>query len=68
MNDAEYINHPLIKPNTVEKRLYQLALAGEAIKKSNLIVLPTGLGKTIVALLVMVSSLTKGKVLLLSPT
>ncbi|MDO9097154.1 MAG: DEAD/DEAH box helicase [Candidatus Methanoperedens sp.] len=68
MNDAEYIAHPLIKTNTVEKRLYQLALAGQAIRKSNLIVLPTGLGKTIVALLVMVSSLPKGKVLLLSPT
>ncbi len=68
MNDAEYIAHPLIKPNTVERRLYQLALAGEAIKKSSLIVLPTGLGKTIVALLVMVSRLPKGKVLLLSPT
>lgn len=68
MNDVEYIAHPLIKPNTVEKRLYQLALAGEAIKKSNLIVLPTGLGKTIVALLVLVSRLPKGKVLLLSPT
>ncbi len=68
MNDAEYINHPLINPNTVEKRLYQLSLAGEAIKKSCLIVLPTGLGKTIVALLVMVSRLTKGKILLLSPT
>ena len=68
MNDAEYINHPLIKPSTVEKRLYQLALAGEAIKKSSLIVLPTGLGKTVVALLVMVSRLPKGKVLVLSPT
>lgn len=68
MNDAEYITHPLIKPSTVEQRLYQLALAGEAIKKSSLIVLPTGLGKTIVALLVMVSRLPKGKVLLLSPT
>ncbi len=68
MNDAEYINHPLINPNTVEKRLYQLSLAGKAIKKSCLIVLPTGLGKTIVALLVMVSRLTKGKILLLSPT
>ncbi len=68
MNDAEYIAHPLIKPDTVEQRLYQLALAGEAIKSSSLIVLPTGLGKTIVALLVMVSRLPKGKVLLLSPT
>ncbi|MDP2846139.1 MAG: DEAD/DEAH box helicase, partial [Candidatus Methanoperedens sp.] len=68
MNNVEYINHPLIKPNTVEQRLYQLALAGEAIRKSTLVVLPTGLGKTIVALLVMVSRLPKGKVLLLSPT
>jgi ERCC4-related helicase len=68
MNDVEFIKHPLIKPDTVEQRLYQLALAGEAIKKSSLIVLPTGLGKTVVALLVMVSRLPKGKVLLLSPT
>lgn len=68
MNDVEFIKHPLIKPDTVEQRLYQLSLAGEAIKKSSLIVLPTGLGKTIVALLVMVSRLPKGKVLLLSPT
>lgn len=68
MNDVEYIKHPLIKPDTVEQRLYQFALAGEAIKKSSLIVLPTGLGKTVVALLVMVSRLPKGKVLLLSPT
>ncbi|MCX9084473.1 MAG: DEAD/DEAH box helicase [Candidatus Methanoperedens sp.] len=68
MNDVQYINHHLIKTNTVEQRLYQLALAGEAIKRSTLVVLPTGLGKTIVALLVMVSRLSKGKVLLLSPT
>ncbi|MCZ7392610.1 MAG: DEAD/DEAH box helicase [Candidatus Methanoperedens sp.] len=68
MNDVEYINHPLIKPDTIEQRLYQLSLAGEAIRKSTIVVLPTGLGKTIVALLVMVSRLPKGKVLLLSPT
>ena len=68
MNDVEFIKHPLIKSGAVEQRLYQLALAGEAIKKSSLIVLPTGLGKTVVALLVMVSRLPKGKVLLLSPT
>ncbi|MCX9009696.1 MAG: DEAD/DEAH box helicase [Candidatus Methanoperedens sp.] len=68
MSDAQYITHPLIKPDAVEQRLYQLSLAGEALKKSTLIVLPTGLGKTIVALLVMISRLPKGKVLLLSPT
>jgi len=68
MTDVQYINHPLIKQNRVEQRLYQLSLTGEALKKSTLIVLPTGLGKTIIALLVMVSRLPKGKVLLLSPT
>ncbi len=68
MNDLHYINHPLLKPDTVEQRLYQLSLAGEALKKSTLIVLPTGLGKTVVALLVMVTHLSKGKVMILSPT
>lgn len=68
MSDLQYINHPLIKPGTIEQRLYQLSLAGCAINRSSLIVLPTGLGKTIIALLVMVSRLPKGKVLLLSPT
>jgi ERCC4-related helicase len=68
MSDVQYISHPLIKPDTVEQRLYQLSLAGEALKRSTLVVLPTGLGKTIVALLVMVSRLPRGKVLVLSPT
>jgi Fanconi anemia group M protein len=68
MSDIQYIKHPLIKPDTVEQRLYQLSLAGVAIHKSSLIVLPTGLGKTVIALLVMVSRLPKGKILLLSPT
>ncbi len=64
----QYIDHPLIKPDTVEQRLYQLSLAGEALKRSTLIVLPTGLGKTVVALFVMVSRLHRGKVIVLSPT
>jgi len=68
MSDVQYINHPLLKPDTVEQRLYQLSLAGEALKKSTLVVLPTGLGKTVVALFVMVSRISKGKVIVLSPT
>ncbi|MDO9517532.1 MAG: DEAD/DEAH box helicase [Methanosarcinaceae archaeon] len=65
-----YIKHSLIKPDTVEQRLYQLNLAGTALSASSLVVLPTGLGKTIIALLVIASRLEKigGKVLILSPT
>ncbi|WP_406655651.1 DEAD/DEAH box helicase [Methanolobus sp. ZRKC2] len=66
----EYIRHPLIKQDAVEQRLYQLDLAGKALAASTLVVLPTGLGKTIVSLLVIASRLEKagGKVLVLSPT
>lgn len=65
----EFVSHPLIKPDTVSSRAYQLTLAGRALERSSLIVLPTGLGKTIIALLVMVDRLKGGKkVLMLSPT
>jgi Fanconi anemia group M protein len=69
-NMPEYIKHPLIRPNAVEQRLYQLDLAGRSLRAPTLVVLPTGLGKTIIALLVIASRLEKagGKVLLLSPT
>ncbi|WP_292376725.1 DEAD/DEAH box helicase [Methanosarcina sp. UBA411] len=66
----EFMKHPLIKPDTVEQRLYQLNLAGKALEGSSLVVLPTGLGKTIIALFVIVSRLQRfgGKALILSPT
>lgn len=65
-----YIKHPLILPDTVEQRLYQLDLAGRALSSPTLIVLPTGLGKTIVSLLVIAARMEKfgGKALVLSPT
>ncbi|MCQ1536018.1 DEAD/DEAH box helicase [Methanosarcina sp. KYL-1] len=64
------MRHPLIKPDTVEQRLYQLNLAGKALEGSSLVVLPTGLGKTIIALFVIASRLQRfgGKALVLSPT
>ncbi|MCG7848333.1 MAG: DEAD/DEAH box helicase [ANME-2 cluster archaeon] len=67
---TEFITHPLIKPNTIEQRLFQLNLAGMALKQSTLVVLPTGLGKTIVAMLVIAGRFTQksGKALILSPT
>lgn len=67
---AEYIEHPLIKKNTVEYREYQVNLANQAGKENCLVVLPTGLGKTTVALQVIAEFLSKriGGVLFLAPT
>ena len=67
---TEFITHPLIEPNAIEQRLYQLSLAAAALKQSTLVVLPTGLGKTIVALFVIANRLQamSGKVIILSPT
>lgn len=65
-----FLQHPFIKPQTVELRLYQENIAKTAMKKNTLVVLPTGLGKTIIALLVLVEELKKSgnKILFLSPT
>jgi len=65
-----YIEHRLIKKSSIEFREYQKNLANQAIKENCLIVLPTGLGKTTVALQVIAEFMTqrKGGVLFLAPT
>ncbi|MEM0448301.1 MAG: helicase-related protein [Methanomassiliicoccales archaeon] len=64
-----FVEHPLIKPQALEERDYQRALSDIASKASTLIVLPTGMGKTVIALRVMAEVLRKGaKVLFLAPT
>jgi Fanconi anemia group M protein len=45
-----------------------LDLAANALKASSLIVVPTGLGKTVIALMVLLARLDKGKILFLAPT
>lgn len=64
------IEHELIKSGTVEERDYQINIAAVAKNESTLVVLPTGMGKTIVALLVIAYTLQKrsGKVLFMAPT
>ncbi|MGB9901554.1 DEAD/DEAH box helicase [Methanothrix sp.] len=63
-----YLVHPLLKPESVEKRLFQIDLAARALRGSTLVVMPTGLGKTIVALMVLLARLERGRVLFLAPT
>jgi Fanconi anemia group M protein len=66
---AEFAEHPRIVPNTVERRAYQIQMAEGCRKDPTLLILPTGLGKTIVALYVAADILEKGKkVLILAPT
>ena len=69
---VNYIKHPLIKENSIESRLYQQILAGDVLKKGNtMVVAPTALGKTIVAILVAADRLQKvknSKVLILAPS
>ena len=66
-----FINHPLIKKDTIEARAYQETIAATIIEKGNtLVVAPTALGKTIVAVLLAAYKLKdkKAKVLFLAPT
>ena len=67
---AKNVEHKFIVPNSVEVRDYQVNLANQAKNENCLIILPTGLGKTVVALHVIADYLTKGNggVLFLAPT
>jgi len=65
-----YVDHPLLTPEFIERRLYQIQLAGTARNGHTLVCLPTGLGKTTVSLLVTAERLHEigGKSLFLAPT
>ena len=65
-----FISHPLIKQFKVEARDYQIEIAEKCLKANTLVVLPTGLGKTNIALLVCAEKLNKeeGRILFLAPT
>ena len=64
-----YLHHEFIKENIVERREYQWNIANSAANASTLVVIPTGMGKTLIALLVIAKELAKGNnILFLSPT
>ncbi len=70
MSDS-FVDIPLIKKGTVEYRTYQITLAEIASKESILVILSTGLGKTVIAAIAAARRLVKhpeSKILFLAPS
>ena len=63
-----FVVHPNIAVDKVEERSYQTNMVQGCIRSNSLLILPTGLGKTIIALRVAAEFVDKGKVLILAPT
>ena len=67
-----FVKHPLIKPDSIESRLYQEVLVSRIIDKGNtLVVAPTALGKTVVAVMLAAYKLKENpntKILFMAPT
>ncbi len=67
----DFISHPLVKENLISRRKYQENIFINCLNKNCLVVIPTGLGKTIIALMLTVQKLTDipdSKVIFLAPT
>lgn len=58
----------LLKTEELESRTYQEVIAASARNSNTLVVLPTGLGKTVIAVMVASQKIPEGKVLFLAPT
>lgn len=58
----------LLKKEKIESRTYQEVIAASSSDSDTLVVLPTGLGKTVIAAMVASMKLETGKVLFLAPT
>ncbi len=65
------VEHPRVRPGVLEDRLYQERIAETAVRFNTLVVLPTGLGKTAIALRVLAEYLLRTptrSMLFLAPT
>lgn len=65
-----HVAHPLLTPDTIQFRGYQANLARIAGKRDTLVVVPTGMGKTVIALLTLADAIQEGaeRILMLAPT
>lgn len=67
----QFVEHSLIKPNSIESRLYQENILKTAKRRNTLCVLGTGLGKTTIAVLLSANRIEKfpdSKILIMAPT
>ena len=65
------VSHPRIRPDILEERAYQESIAEAGVRSNTLVVLPTGLGKTAIALRVAAEYLLRQptrSILLMAPT
>ncbi|TFG08828.1 MAG: DEAD/DEAH box helicase [Promethearchaeota archaeon] len=71
LKEDKYISHPLIKENTVLRREYQEKIFISCMNQNCLVVIPTGLGKTIIGIMLAVQKLSEkpnSKIIFLAPT
>ena len=69
--ESDFLAHPLLKENKVIRRAYQENIFINCLNCNCLVVIPTGLGKTIIALMLAVYRLSENpdsKVIFLAPT
>jgi len=67
----QYLNGPFLKKNQIIWRDYQNNIVNSCKNKNSLVVLPTGLGKTIIGILLVSNCLKKyprAKIIILAPT
>ncbi len=70
-NKDQFISHPLLKENFVVRRAYQENIFINCLNTNCLVVIPTGLGKTIIALMLAIHRLSEtpnSKIIFLAPT
>ncbi len=69
-NSNGFVSHPLLEKDSVEYRDFQVELARIAAGSNLLVVVPTGLGKTLIALIAAAEMMkaTGKKILFLAPT
>ena len=69
--DSRYIEHSFINEKSIEERKYQINIVKDTINQNSLVVLPTGLGKTVIAALHIANVLEKNSdknCIILAPT